>query len=496
MSWRALLVLWVSAAIYLFWWVNHNPLPDGFQNEYLLIGNAMDLWSALLDRDVWHLRWYMYTGYWPWGLYAVPWPFMATLGPGRLALVAGNLVHLAVLLVAVNAMGRALGARWAPLLVLLCPGVFGTLVRFEPNLAGIAWTAAGLAFLVRSNGLRNRRAVVGWGVCLGVGLLMDRLSVAFFLVPAILPLLWRADRRAWRNVAWACLAVLLVAGAYYREFFLRHSGELLGQATVGEIDSAGVLTEPEGVAGWLYYPLVLLDSQAGPVLGVLMLWGLWGRLRGPRLVLLSSVVSGLLLFTVISKNQVFYTLPILGPLAVLAGTRGKWVAIGLLGGLWSFASVGVGLVPGMARMPAGWVQPRHTLARPPSNQEWPLDSAIDALGTKTKHVAVLSESHTLFEGYVVLAVRERLPDVKVRGVVLDPHGSFEHAHEFDGFIWVGPSGQTWPSEDGIVKQLLEDHYRLSELPPIVPTIVDLQDRFEWKGSWSVQGKQVVTYVRP
>ena len=69
---RVLFILWLMAGAYLLWWVHANPLPDGFQNEYLLVGNAYDLWGALVDRDVWHLRWYMYTGYWPWGLYAVP----------------------------------------------------------------------------------------------------------------------------------------------------------------------------------------------------------------------------------------------------------------------------------------------------------------------------------------------------------------------------------------------------------------------------------------
>ena len=88
------------------------------------------------------MRWYMYTGYWPWGLYAVPWPFMAVLGPTHLALVLGNLIHLGVLIAATNSLGRALGGRWAALLVVLCPGVFGPLVRFEPNLAATAWTAA------------------------------------------------------------------------------------------------------------------------------------------------------------------------------------------------------------------------------------------------------------------------------------------------------------------------------------------------------------------
>ena len=195
MRWSYLFIVWLSAAAYLVWWVSTNTLPDGFQNEYLLVGNAMDLWGALTTADIWHLRWYMYTGYWPWGLYAAPWPFMAIMGPTHLAMVLGNMIHLGVLLVAVNHMTRQLGGRWGALLVLLCPGVFGTLVRFEPNLAAIAWTAAGLAALTSSRGLQQRRWVWLYGACLGIGLMMDRLSVAFFLLPALLPLLLRINRR-------------------------------------------------------------------------------------------------------------------------------------------------------------------------------------------------------------------------------------------------------------------------------------------------------------
>jgi hypothetical protein len=494
-KWRSIIILWLLAALYQGWWLAHNPLPDGFQNEYLLLGNAMDLWAALISGDIWHMRWYMYTGYWPWGFYAVPWPFMAVLGPTRVALVMGNLIHLGVLLAAVNTMGRALGARWAPVLVLLCPGVLGTLVRYEPNLADIAWTAAGLAFLVRSRGLLDRRMVLGWAAALGIGLMMDRLAVGFFLVPAIVPLLWRAARRAWLNLALGLGLVLLLTGAYYREFFIRHSAELLSQAPVGEIDSAGAITQASGVLDWLYYPLVLLDSQAGPLLGGLMLWGLIGRLRGPRLVLLFSVGGGVLVFTLISKNQVFYTLPILAPLAVLAATKGRLVAVGIVGGLWALLSVGLGVLPGGPWMPQAWVQPRHTLARPPSHQIWPLDQAMEALGPAPESIAVLSQDHMLFEGFVVLAAREAFPNAKVRGVVLDPLGSFEDAATVSSLLWVGPRALARPTQAGIEAELRADHYQLAEIPPVAAELAQQAQPFEEVGRWPAGEVDVVVLKR-
>jgi len=482
MRWRSLLILWLLAGLYLSWWVGSNSLPDGYQNEYLLVGNAYDLWAALLDADIWHLRWYMYTGYWPWGLYAVPWPFMAVLGPTRLALVLGNLIHLAVLLVAVRSLGRAVGGKYAPVLVLLCPGVFGTLVRFEPNLASIAWTAAGLATLVHSHGFERKKASWAFGLAVGIGLMTDRLSVLFFLLPAILPILPGLTKRGLKHMAQAGGLCLVVTAAYYREFFNRHSHEILSQATTGEIDSSGALTEVPALFEWAYYPLTLIDSQAGPILGVVMLLGLVGRLNRTRAILLASVIGGVGFFTLVSKNQVFYTLPILAPLAVLAATRNRLAWIGICGGLWAFLSVGIGTLPGGPWIPEKYVSPRHTLARPPISMDIELDQALSSLGKSNEsapeHVLVLSQDHRLFEGFLLLAVRERWPNVPARGAVMDPHGTFEMFHEMDAFLWIGPRGEAWPNALDIQKEMESDHIDPTSMPPAPRVVESGQNSFQ------------------
>ena len=475
MRWTSMFILWLLAGLYLTWWVSGNPLPDGYQNEYLLIGNAFDLWGALTDLDGWHLRWYMYTGYWPWGLYAIPWPFLAILGPSRLALVLGNMIHLAVLLASVRLLGRAMGGKMAPLLVLLCPGVFGTLVRFEPSLAAIAWTAAGLAALVHSQAFERKQASWAFGIAMGLGLMMDRLSVAFFLLPAVIPLLPGISKQGLKHLGQGLLLTLLLTGAYYREFFNRHSHEIFSQATTGEIDSAGVLTETPALFEWIYYPLTLIDSQAGPILGVVMLIGLIGRLDRTRSILLASVLGGVAFFTLVSKNQVFYTLPILAPLAAMAATRQRIAWIGVVGGLWSFLSVGVGVLPGGPWLPEQLVRPRHTLARPPVGIDVEIESALSALGTDSDtppdHILVLSQDHRLFEGFLLLAVRERWPDTPARGAVTDPHGTFEMFHEMDAFLWVGPRGEKWPSAASIREEMVGDHMDPDTMPP-APRVIE------------------------
>ena len=116
-DWTRLLpgALWALGAVFLVWWAAHNPSADGFQNEYLHHGNALDLYAALTEPDLHTLRWIAYTGYWPWGFLAVPWPMMALLGPGRLALLLGNLLHLAALLWGAGRLGRRLALDQAHL---------------------------------------------------------------------------------------------------------------------------------------------------------------------------------------------------------------------------------------------------------------------------------------------------------------------------------------------------------------------------------------------
>ena len=37
------LFIFLLGTIWLCWWIFHNPAPDGFQNEYIHVGNAYDL---------------------------------------------------------------------------------------------------------------------------------------------------------------------------------------------------------------------------------------------------------------------------------------------------------------------------------------------------------------------------------------------------------------------------------------------------------------------
>ncbi len=494
-------LLWLLGAAFLVWWAGQNPSSDGFQNEYLHHGNALDLWGALRDLDQYHLRWYAYTGYWPFGLYVVPWPTMAVLGPTRLALLLGNLVHLAALLWGAWRLGRTLHAPLAPALLLLCPGVFGALVRIEPNLATVGWTAAGLACLVESQGLRSRRWALGWGLCLGLGLMFDRLTVGFFLVPAVVPLALSAGSKERRNLALAAAAALALTVAWYREFALRQSAELIEQVPVGEIDAAGDVFAATGPLRHLYYLLSLVDGQAGPLIGALAVLGVVDCLRRARrdglpraeAALLWAALPALVFFSLLAKKQPWYTLPALAPLAVLAAQRRHLPLIGLAGGLWAFGAQGLGALPaGFPAgdwLPAAWVAPRYTLARPPSGERWPVGEALATLpAAEIDHLLVFSEDERLFEGFVALMAREALPGAKVDSLVGNPTGVYELLDEQDAVLLVGAPGSGWPDAARIEAQLVADHYRLADLPPVADAVAGEGAELQLVGRWPAGGR--------
>ena len=74
-----------------------------------------------------------------------------------------------------------------------------------------------------------------------------------------------------------------------------------------------------------------------------------------RTLLLAAVLPGVLFFTLIAKQQVYYTLPILGALSVLAASHRPLAWLGVIGGLWSFLALGIGVIPGGPWMPEAWV---------------------------------------------------------------------------------------------------------------------------------------------
>ena len=480
----------MALSFWAWWWTSHNILPDGYQNEYLHVGNAFDLWEAWRAGDLWHLRYYMYTRYWPFGFYMVPWPMAAIFGMHSSTLVLSNVVWFVFLIWSVNQLTKDESSAAIPLLVMFTPAVYGTLVRYEPNLANIAWVAVGILCLVKSQQFQNRTWVRLWAICLGLGLMTDRLSVGFYLVPAALPCLWmgRHAPQFRRNLLEAMGIVLLLTFAYYREFFIQNTEEVFGQAPVGEIDSKGMVTEPDVGFRPLYYLWVLLDSQAGPFVGLVLVVGWirtvrdWWRFGIPfrAVILLFASLPGILFFTVLAKKQLYYTLPAIVPLILLAN-MGRLAWLGVVGGLIGFVSLGLGIGSfGGTWLPDQWVAPRHVLIRPPSQYTWTPEDLAAVLPENATEVHLLSLDETLYEGYLALLLREQRPETRFRGVTLDPMGVREFWPQADYFLFLTSGLKSWPSQSQIEDELKQDYgiEKASHFPPIGAKIARESEKFQ------------------
>lgn len=452
---------------------------NGTQNEIWHVLNAVNLWDATpwVGKDSTGLSYYLWTNYWPPGFYVFAWPFLSVLGGTHQALVMSNLGHLAVLLASVYALGETIRDRRtgliAMVLVLLYPSVTGNIVRFEPSVALAAWVSLGTLSLLKCRGFSDRKWSVVFALATAAGLMMDRLSYAFFLgIPAVIEL-WRGLRsgKIGGRVTNALLALVLLTilcGYWHWNFFSLHLEEVLSQGGAGNIDSAGVYTEqrdPYALRTWVFYFSVLIDDQAGLVPGLaglaaLVAWVV--RPAGTDRVLAAVVLSSLLVFTLIQKKQVYYTLPMLGCLAVLTavwlvdlGRKGLFLT-----GLIAVSGVHqVGwrmlerpLLPAPLRawvgeplLPEAWVDRSYPQARPPLWLDLPIEEVLDAL--PEGEVLVLSENPEWTETYATLHLRERMSERRVWQVIGNPQRAVESAHHASALVHIG-DGQLagWPSE--------------------------------------------------
>ena len=492
---------------WLVWWTTHNPLPDGYQNEFLHVGNTFDLYEALTRLDWWHVRWYAYTSYWPWGFYAVPLVVLLPFGKSISALVLSNLLYLFVLMWSMLRLSKVYNSPMALYLLLLTPATFGSMTRFEPNFANISMTALGVLCLLESKQFSNRKWSMAWGLVFGSALMLDRLTVLFFLGPASMVVLaqtqWsRSSSR--RNVVLSFVLFLLCTVAYYREFFIRHSAELLSQAPVGEIDSAGDLLTTSNPVPSLYYLLSLLDSQAGWGIGTLMIFALGRTLYKRRQIedgiLLAAIVPGVLFFTFVAKKQVYYTFPMLVPLALLAGRFQRSGVVALCCGTLLWLQQGVGMFSSETHLqpeiPKRYVEPSYVLARPPTGQSYSVESILKNIEGAPEEVIVFSEDQGWYEGFLVLQLRQAL-DAHVRGITADPIGVWEFSDVAEYLVWVRPTtvASSFPQAGSITAELISDHYQIEELPAVSQKIEGLESEFEHIVDWTSEEDSIISLYK-
>jgi len=538
---RAFLVfLFAAHAAGLVHWLHRNTLPNGYQNEIYHLDNALELWVAWQERAWVLLHHLLFEQYWPPLHYVVAFPFLA-VDLSRDSFVYANLVFLALLFFSVYRLGTLLHGRTTGLiaatLVGFFPSIFGNLRHFEPNVPLTAMVAFSILVLMDTQRFARTRQSILFGLCAGLTMLVDRLSGIFFLaMPALHMMLSglaqrsgaRSARRrtVWTNVGLAVVAGLVVCGYYYVNFFQYHRQEVLSQVAAGEILDTGERSEirdPFAPTSLLFYPLTLLDGQAGFALGLLTAMGLiLVLLRGERRQYLfwTWMLAPLIVFTFIQKKQIYYTIPLLPAFAILGAAgwmslrsrllRTVVVVLALVLGVaqYDVLSFGSGLVPerlvvgrgvsprvvdlsllvGRSPIPPEWVSPRYIQSQPPIDEDFKVPRIVDAVrearGSLPRfRIGTFSEDSLFFEGYLTFFLRCAFPHAIVNGLIQNPEGFYENLRLMDVFVYVTPSRRQFPTPES-VRDVMAERHALEDLEalPILSVLEAQAHKWELRTS--------------
>jgi len=431
------------------------------------------------------------------------------------------------------------GATFAVALVFAAAGVVDAMHRFEGNLGATAAAAGCLAAWLWSDGLRDRRMVAVLGVCLALGLMVDRLGA---LPVVALPVAWtawqgRADRQLRRNVAGLAVGLLVAVGWWYGLSARGYLAEWGPQLLAGEVGADGQeLEESLHPLLWLvHYKLVMLDSQVGLIGGLLFIaslgWGVtrWGDERVRAVFLWAAV--GLAVFTLIPKRQPFYTLPLLPAFAVLAaamvcgnggrvgmgslgvpGARWRAVLAGVLGvavtvpavvtarpGEGMAEGVGAWLLEHRSPLPEEWVGERFPLASRPDGRTIEVLALNEALRTagvgEEASIAILCADGIVDESQLLSAFRIARRSADVHGVVLYPGAIIERPDEIQALIDLRPTVDAWP-DDAAVIDAHERRYGWEDRPELLAAMRRIGEGMEpLTEPKAVGGGQLRVWVR-
>ncbi len=210
-------------------------------------------------------------------------------------------------------------AAWRAVLLGMLPTVMLLELRhytLAPFVAALA--AVATVILVLSNGFRHRGLALAWAATAGLGMMSDRLTMAFLIwAPLLIALLQPGERKKrLPNQAMAIGLLLLIAGPFYQGWWRAWGSRIASQEA----------SEP----GAMLSRLVELCSWApmqgfGLVASLLLLLGLLGYLaRRPGwnagfVTWVAALLSPLPLLLLTEEGQGGLLLFTVAPLAVLAG---------------------------------------------------------------------------------------------------------------------------------------------------------------------------------
>ncbi len=477
------------AFLALAWrWLSFQDLPDGSRDEFFLVEVVTDWAWRLRDGSGGSVLPAVLQSYYP-PLARLPGVIALLLGGGLDALVASQWGWVPIGVFGTWWAARRLAGPWAGLaaaiLWLSGPVVIYSLHHFEPNLGQMAAGAAVLAAWLESDDFRRFRPTLAFAAFLALGMLVERLGlVPFVLVPIALSA-WRGRRdRATRHGLAIVAGVCLVAvGWWYRGFLTYLVTEMVPQMFAGETTAQGDV-EGEVLAlpwRWTQYLVLLPDTQLGLLGGLIGLGGLgWGLSPAGRRAGAGDVVvwagAGLLLFTLLTKRQVFYTLPVLpavcalGAAALVQGARkvpGGAVFAGLillLGAVPAVVMSGPRIpdwepgmrtwaVLGVSPLPEWLVGPRYAIAAPPRDQGLGIAVVAGWLREQgirdDEPILVFAADTRVTDSYLVSLFRIERRTAEVISFTLQPDAVLERSAEARALIYVTRDERQLPDAEQV-----------------------------------------------
>jgi 4-amino-4-deoxy-L-arabinose transferase-like glycosyltransferase len=257
-------------------------------------------------------------------LYAIfhPGPHMAAL----VNLPASFLLFWSVYMLGARVAGEC-AARWACLLTALTPYLIWLSRETVLDYWLSAWVAAGLVALLRTEGFKSHAWSLLFGLICALGLLTKWFYAAFLFFPVVYTAIrfriWR-DRLRMLHLADAILICGVLAGVWYVPNLQALTRFFLENAQVGALEG-----EPPQLSfqSWIYYLRLLEGYQLFALLFVVLFVSalfVWKRqLVREGTFMFAAICGGWLVMTLLRTKDPRFTMPLLGPMLILAGA---WIA--------------------------------------------------------------------------------------------------------------------------------------------------------------------------
>jgi len=308
------LPFWVAILILAFCLLPAGRIPTGDAPHLLGI-------SGRLAEELTHLEWGAFSHHLgsliaphPPGAYLVPTAAYAVgLGvwaPFFSATVALYFIWKGLCLLAFRE--RPIQSWPALLILLACPLFWLAFSELYWDLFAAACLCMCLGHGVASDGLRNRRHSLHFGLWMGAGFLCKYTFPAFAFFPTILMAIGAWKAKTHKNLLVAFGAFLVLAGPW----LLFQWGQVLPYV-FDSLNTDSQLVDHASISGAtdpLYYLIVLKDALGWPGLGLLLLGlGAW-RQPGARMALTGGL-SGIFVLSWMGQQEPRYLLPALPLLA-------------------------------------------------------------------------------------------------------------------------------------------------------------------------------------